>query len=68
MNSLPLATIMSHRHTSGEAFSALPDAPVIDHVEPVPAAAPRTYGDSRHALSPRATWSLPRGRPAASGP
>jgi hypothetical protein len=34
MNSLPLATIMSHRHTSGEAFSALPNAPVVEHVEP----------------------------------
>jgi len=35
MNSLPLATIVWHRNTSAEAFSALPDAPVVEHVEPV---------------------------------
>jgi len=34
MDNLPLATIMAHRHTSGEAFSALPNAPVVAHVEP----------------------------------
>jgi|tagenome__1003787_1003787.scaffolds.fasta_scaffold19749842_1 hypothetical protein len=35
MNSLPIAMIMWHRNTSGEAFSALPNAPVVEHVEPV---------------------------------
>ena len=34
MENLPLAMIMSHRKTSGEAFSALPNAPVVEHVEP----------------------------------
>ena len=34
MDNLPLAMIMSHRNTSGEAFSALPDAPVVEHTEP----------------------------------
>lgn len=34
MDNLPLALIMSHRNTSGEAFSALPNAPVVAHVEP----------------------------------
>ena len=34
MTSLPLATIMAHRNTTGEAFSALPNAPVVPHVEP----------------------------------
>jgi hypothetical protein len=34
MNSLPLATIIAHRNTMGEAFSALPGAPVVAHAEP----------------------------------
>ena len=36
MDHLPFALIMSSRMTSLEAFSALPDAPVVAHVEPVP--------------------------------
>ena len=36
MDYLPFALIMSSRFMSAEAFSALPDAPVVAHVEPVP--------------------------------
>lgn len=35
MNSLPIALIVWHRNTGGEAFSALPNAPVIEDVERV---------------------------------
>ena len=45
MDNLPLALIMSHRNTSGEAFSALPNAPVVDTRGAVSTAAPRTHGD-----------------------
>ena len=36
MDHLAAALLMSHRFTSAEVFSALPDAPVVPHVEPVP--------------------------------
>jgi hypothetical protein len=36
MDNLPTALILSHRMMSLEAFSALPDAPVVAYVEPVP--------------------------------
>lgn len=37
MNSLPIGLDLARRATAQEALSARPDAPVVPHVDPVPA-------------------------------
>ncbi|HEX7537407.1 MAG TPA: hypothetical protein VF391_10415 [Dermatophilaceae bacterium] len=37
MNSLPIGLVLASRATAQEALSARPDAPVVPHVDPVPA-------------------------------
>ena len=66
MNSLPIALIVWHRNTGGEAFSALPNAPVIEDVERRFVAPPGRAQPQPACSIASGTRSLPSGRCAAS--
>jgi len=66
MDHLATALIMSHRFMSAEAFSALPDAPVVAHVEPVRGVR-RTRAAAAAVLHRLGEVVAPRGTLAAPG-